>query len=164
MHVVAHRIQPRIGCIAWSSTLAALSVARPAKVPEAARQQFHGVIRPVQQWSQRWIGYLQRLATGPVVSRYATLEKRIFTPGCMAVETVHRALQLLGIDPAALRQLRQCATAVQVTAALIVAGGEREGLGPADTIATLRGMVADQPGFRRFPCGVAANSAFMKSW
>ncbi|MNN29536.1 hypothetical protein D3C81_1431440 [compost metagenome] len=65
------------------------------------------------------------------------------------VESVHSALQLRGIDPAALRQLCQRSAAVQVATALVKAGGEGKRLGPADAVAALRGVVAYQPGFRR---------------
>ncbi|CAI3805935.1 hypothetical protein GLGCALEP_03878 [Pseudomonas sp. MM221] len=131
---------------------------------KAAWQQFNRVKRPFQQWPKRRVGCLLRFALGAVIGRRATLEGRVFTLCRRVVETVHRALQLRGIDPAALRQLCQRCAAVQVATTLVKTCGEGKRFGPANAVAALRGVVADQPGFRGSPCGVAANSAFMKSW
>lgn len=163
VHVIAHRIQtgyrPR------------LAVEYPPRHPYPGRRRCPGCLAAVSRRRTAHAAVvaardwgLQRFTLGLVVGRYAPLENRVLTLGGMAVEAVYRALQLLGVDPTVLCQLRQCAATVQVTAALIMAGGEGKGLGPANAIAALRGMIADQPGLHWLTRGVAANRAFMKSW
>ncbi|MNE45827.1 hypothetical protein D3C80_1401350 [compost metagenome] len=91
---------------------------------------------------------MQRVALRAVVARGATLVVRVCALRRVVVETGHAALQLLGVDPAACGQLRQVRAAEQVATPFIEAGREGERLGPADAMAALRGVIADQPGLR----------------
>jgi hypothetical protein len=85
-----------------------------------------------------------------VVQRRSTLKQQVSTLLCTLVEGIDGGFELLRVDTALACQLTQGPGFEQVAAAYMGRCRKRKGFRPAQPIAALGAVIADQPGHRGF--------------